>query len=83
MARAQRRGRRQLDRDQQVYLEKLKALVDEARINTLTVMIMQVPCCRGLLQLARQAVADAKRKVPIKSIVVGVQGEILQEEWVS
>ena len=72
-----------LDRDQAVYIEKIKALIDEARINTLTVMIMQVPCCRGLLQLARQAVAQAERKVPIKCVVVGVQGELLQDEWVS
>jgi NAD-dependent dihydropyrimidine dehydrogenase PreA subunit len=70
-----------LDRDQAVYLEKLKALIDEAKINTLTVLIMQVPCCRGLLQLAKTAVAEAKRKVPIKVVVVGIQGDILQEEW--
>jgi NAD-dependent dihydropyrimidine dehydrogenase PreA subunit len=72
-----------LDGGQDIYLEKLKALIDEARINTLTVMIMQVPCCRGLLALAQQASAQAKRKVPIKCIVVGLQGEILREDWVS
>lgn len=71
-----------LDQGQDVYLEKAKAWLDEAKINTLTVMIMQVPCCRGLLALAREAAAQAKRKVPIKAIVVGVQGDILSEEWV-
>jgi len=43
---------------------------------------MQVPCCRGLLQLAKEAAQKAKRKVPIKSMVVSLQGEILSEEWV-
>ena len=71
-----------LDDGQEVYLDKLVALVEQARINTLTVMIMQVPCCRGLLALAQQAVAKASRKVPIKAIVVGIQGEILREDWV-
>jgi hypothetical protein len=70
-----------LDQGQDVYLEKIKAWIDVAKINTLTVMIMQVPCCMGLLNLARQAAESAKRKVPIKYVVVGVQGEILQEEW--
>ena len=70
-----------LDQGQDVYLEKIKAWIDEAKINTLTVLIMQVPCCMGLLNLARQAADGAKRKVPIKFVVVGVQGEILQEEW--
>jgi hypothetical protein len=72
-----------LDERQDVYLEKLKVLIDEARINTLTVMIMQVPCCRGLLALAKTAAAQASRKVPIKVVVVGVQGETLSEEWVT
>ena len=72
-----------LDTNMDVYVEKIKALVDEAKINTLTVMIMQVPCCRGLLALATQALKSAQRKIPLKLIVVGIQGEILSEEWVS
>ena len=71
-----------LDEGQSIYLEKLKALVDEACINTLTVMIMQVPCCGGLLQMAQMAVEQSSRKVPIKAMVVGLQGEVLREEWV-
>jgi Fe-S-cluster-containing hydrogenase component 2 len=71
-----------LDENQGVYIEKITAMIDQAKINTLTVMIMQVPCCGGLLQLAQEAAAKAKRKIPIKLIVVGLQGEILKEEWV-
>ncbi|MBD3322047.1 MAG: 4Fe-4S dicluster domain-containing protein [Chitinivibrionales bacterium] len=71
-----------LDEGKEIYLDKLKALADSAKINTLTVMIMQVPCCNGLLQLARQAAAEAKRKVPVKCIIVGMEGNILKEEWV-
>ncbi len=70
-----------LDEGQEIYLEKLKALIDVAKINTLTVMIMQVPCCRGLLNLALQAASQAERRIPVKSVVVGIQGEILSEEW--
>ncbi len=70
-----------LDDNQDVYAEKLTALIDEAKINTLTVMIMQVPCCGGLLQLAKRSAANAKRKIPIKAIVVSLQGGILSEEW--
>ncbi len=71
-----------LDQGQETYLEKIKALIDDAKINTLTVMIMQVPCCGGLLHLAKKAAEQATRKVPIKSVVVSLQGEILQEQWV-
>ena len=71
-----------LDEGKEIYLEKLKALIDVAKINTLTVMIMQVPCCGGLLQLALQAADGAERKIPVKCVVVGIQGDILKEEWV-
>lgn len=70
-----------LDVEQDVYVEKIKGLIDDAKINTLTVMIMQVPCCSGLLRLAEAAAQSAARKVPIKYVVVGIQGEILQEAW--
>lgn len=70
-----------LDQSQEIYQEKLTALVDEAQINTLTVMTMEVPCCAGLLNMARHAVSQASRKIPIKSEVVSVRGEILGEEW--
>lgn len=71
-----------LDQNQEIYLEKLIALIDIARINTLTVVIMQVPCCRGLLNLSRNAIAAASRKIPLNCVVISMQGEILNEEWV-
>ena len=71
-----------LDEGQDIYLEKIKSWLEDAKINTLTVMTMQVPCCMGLLSLAKQAVENSKRKVPIKSIVVSIEGEILSEDWV-
>jgi hypothetical protein len=71
-----------LDQGQEIYLEKITALIDQAKVNTLTVLIMQVPCCMGLLELAKKAAARASRKVPIKGVVVGLQGQVLQEDWV-
>lgn len=71
-----------LDEGQDIYVQKLTSMIDDAKINTMTVMIMQVPCCGGLLQMAKMAVANATRKVPVKAIVVSLQGEILQEEWI-
>lgn len=70
-----------LDHGQDVYVEKIKSWIDDAKINTLTVMIMQVPCCMGLVGLAKAALQKSKRKIPIKSVVVGIKGEILQEKW--
>ena len=71
-----------LDSEKERYIEKITVMVDLSKINTLSVVIMEVPCCRGLLQLAQQAVAKANRKMPIKKIVIGIQGNILKEEWI-
>ncbi len=71
-----------LDDGLDIYKEKLRKMIDEAGINTLTVMMMQVPCCGGLLQLAQEAVAEAARKVPIKELIISIKGEILEENWV-
>ncbi len=71
-----------LDDGQDTYVRKLVAMIDEAKINTLTVMIMEVPCCIGLLKLATEAVSRASRKVPVKRIVVSLKGELLAEDWV-
>ena len=71
-----------LDSEQGIYYEKIKSWIEDARINTLTILIMQVPCCSGLLRLAQQAAHDSARKFPIKYAVVGMQGEILTEEWI-
>ena len=71
-----------LDEGQEQYLEKITALIDQAQIKTLTVLTMQVPCCQGLLRLAQAANSKSSRRVTIKSVVVSVQGEVLEERWV-
>jgi len=71
-----------LDTGLDIYVDKIRRMIDEAEINTLTVMIMEVPCCMGLIQIAQKAVAEAERKVPVKKIVISLQGEVLTEEWI-
>jgi hypothetical protein len=68
-----------LDAGQEVYAEKIRAWFDEAKINSLTVLIMEVPCCRGLLGTALNASKASRRKVPIRLVVVGLRGDVLQD----
>jgi ferredoxin len=73
-----------LDEGTEIYKEKITAMIDHAKINTLTVMMMEVPCCRGLLAIAEEARQAAHRKIPLKAVVLGIKGgEVLSEEWVS
>jgi ferredoxin len=71
-----------LDTNMEVYVEKLSAMIDMAKINMITVVIMEVPCCRGLVSIVSEALGKSSRKVPVKKVVIGLQGDILSEEWI-
>jgi len=71
-----------LDEGKSIYVEKIIRLIDESKVNTITVAIMEVPCCGGLTHLVQMATQQASRKVPVKEVVIGIRGDILSEEWV-
>lgn len=70
-----------LDQGQDSYLEKITALIKDAGINTITVLRMEVPCCGGLTWLVKQALEKSMVKVPVKQVIVGINGEIQEEAW--
>jgi len=71
-----------LDSNMQIYIDKLTEMIGTAMIDTLTVLIMEVPCCAGLVKIVQMAREQAKRNVPMKVVVISVEGEIRKEEWV-
>jgi NAD-dependent dihydropyrimidine dehydrogenase PreA subunit len=71
-----------LDSEMDIYVDKLAAMIDLSHINTITVAIMEVPCCGGLMSIVAEAQRKAKRKVPVKKVLISLQGETLSEEWV-
>ncbi len=71
-----------LDSGQEIYQDKITAWIDEANIRSLQVLIMQVPCCMGLLNLAQQAAQNAKRRIPIEYSIVGIEGDILERKTI-
>jgi NAD-dependent dihydropyrimidine dehydrogenase PreA subunit len=71
-----------LDSNMEVYVSKITSLVDDAKVNTITVVMMEVPCCGGLLRLVKAGTEKATRKVPLKMIIIGINGDPIKEEWV-
>lgn len=72
-----------LDSHQEIYLSKLTAMIDHGGVRSLTVMVMEVPCCGGLVRLVEQATANADRKIPATLRVVSVRGDVLVEHQLS
>jgi NAD-dependent dihydropyrimidine dehydrogenase PreA subunit len=72
-----------LDSNQEIYLQKLVTMIDEAEIRSLRVVVMEVPCCHGLVRLAEEAVRRAQRHLTVQCLVVGTQGHVLGEHEVA
>ncbi len=60
--------------DTSPYVEKLAAMIAHNDIQSVTVAIMEVPCCRGLAILAQQAIAQSGKDVALEVAVIGVDG---------
>jgi len=71
-----------LDQGTDSYIQKLVTLINVSKVNTITVVIMEVPCCGGLSRMVEMATQMATRKVPVKEVVIGIKGDILSEEWI-
>jgi ferredoxin len=72
-----------LDSNKQVYLEKLITLINEAKVNSITVLVMEVPCCGGLYQLVKQASEYSHVVLPIELKVISIKGGLLKSITVS
>jgi NAD-dependent dihydropyrimidine dehydrogenase PreA subunit len=62
--------------DVEAYVEKFQQILEVAKPKSVTVAIMEVPCCGGLQQATQQAAEAAGYKGEVKTVVVGVDGEL-------
>jgi len=62
--------------DVEAYVEKLTAILSQNDIQRLTVLHMEVPCCTGLLSLARQALAASGKDIPFEAVTIGIKGDV-------
>ena len=56
------------------YVDKLAAIIAQNDVQSVTVTIMEVPCCRGLAMFAQQAIQKSGKNVPLEIAVIGVDG---------
>ena len=61
--------------DTSTYIDKLAEIISQNDIQSVTVPIMEVPCCRGLGMMAQEAVKKSGKDIPIVIVVIGVDGE--------
>ena len=59
------------------YVEKLAAIFAGNSIRSLTVARMEVPCCGGLSHIVGEALTRSGRDIPIETVTIGIQGDVL------
>ena len=62
-----------LDVNKESYVNKLIQMIDDSKINSLTVAIMEVPCCGGLIRLVEMPMEKSQRKIPMTKVVVKIR----------
>ena len=61
--------------DTTAYVDKLAHIFSANEIKSITVAIMEVPCCRGLDIMVREALQKSGKDIPLESLIIGINGE--------
>jgi ferredoxin len=63
----------------QAHLDKLTAVLQMSDVKSLSVIHMEVPCCSGLVRIARAAIEASGKAIPLHDVVVSTRGEVIGE----
>lgn len=64
--------------DIRAYREKLTQLFRASSIKSITVLRMEVPCCSGIVMVAREALAASGKDLPFHEVTITIGGEVKQ-----
>jgi Pyruvate/2-oxoacid:ferredoxin oxidoreductase delta subunit len=68
--------------DVEFYIEKFAKILQANKLKSLTVVHMEVPCCFGLTEIAKKAIALAEVDLPFKDVTVALDGSISKTDIV-
>ena len=66
--------------DVEAYVQKFTDIFGTADIQSVTSVIMEVPCCSSLQGIIKKAMQAAGKTIPWEEIVISTQGEILERK---
>lgn len=62
------------------YKRKFTEIFKSCDIKTITVLIMEVPCCSQLPKTVTEALRDANVQVPVETVTLTLQGQVKQRD---
>jgi len=62
------------------YIRKFAEIFSTADIKSVTIAVIEVPCCQGLPMIVKKAMNLAGKKIPVEQVVISTRGEVLKKE---
>jgi ribosomal protein L16/L10AE len=69
--------------DAEAYVKKFTEIFQTARIKSITISIMEVPCCASMRQIVKDALRRSGKNLPVQEVVISAGGEILRQKEMS
>lgn len=66
--------------DAKSYIERFSEIIATCNLKSLTILIMEVPCCSSMIGIIKQAMERAGKSVPVEQITIATQGGAVIEK---
>lgn len=66
--------------DAEMYVHRFSEVIANCNLNSLTILIMEVPCCSSMNGIIKQAMERAGKSVPVEQITISTQGAVLERK---
>jgi len=68
--------------DAEMYVDRFAEILKNCNLNSITVLVMEVPCCSAMNVILRRAIEKAKVNIPVEQVTISVRGEeIERKRW--
>ncbi len=66
--------------DQPFYVDRFSKIFKTCKLNSLAILIMEVPCCGSMVQIIKKALENSGAEIKIRQVVVSAHGNIIEDK---
>jgi len=66
--------------DAESYVQRFSEIIANCNLSSLTILIMEVPCCSSMNGIIQQAIERAGKSVPVEQITISTQGAVVERK---
>ncbi len=68
--------------DAESYIQRFAEIISTCNLKSLTILIMEVPCCSAMNVIVQKAIEKAGKSVPVEQITISTRGEeVARKTW--